>query len=101
MILRLAKLVGLLLCLAALGQAHARKPNIVILLADDLGYGELGCQGNLEIPTPHIDSIAANGVRFTDGYVTGPFCSTSRAGLLTGRYQNRFGYESNPIGHHN
>ena len=101
MILRLAKLVGLLLCLAALGQAHARKPNIVILLADDLGYGELGCQGNPEIPTPHIDSIAANGVRFTDGYVTGPFCSTSRAGLLTGRYQNRFGYEFNPIGHHN
>ena len=101
MILRLAKLVGLLLCLAALGQAHARKPNIVILLADDLGYGELGCQGNPEIPTPNIDSIAANGVRFTDGYVTGPFCSTSRAGLLTGRYQNRFGYELNPIGHHN
>ena len=87
MILRLANLVGLLLCLAALGQAHARKPNIVILLADDLGYGELGCQGNPEIPTPHIDSIAANGVRFTDGYVSGPFCSTSRAGLLTGRYQ--------------
>ena len=61
----------------------------------------MGCQGNPEIPTPHIDSIAANGVRFTDGYVTGPFCSTSRAGLLTGRYQNRFGHEFNPIGHHN
>jgi arylsulfatase A-like enzyme len=77
------------------------KPNIVVLLADDLGYGELGCQGNTEIPTPHIDSIAGNGVRFTNGYVTAPFCSASRAGLITGRYQTRFGYESNPIGHRN
>ena len=76
----------------------ARQPNIVILLADDLGYGELGCQGNQEIPTPHIDSIAANGVRFTSGYVAGPNCSPSRAGLLTGRIPTRFGYEFNPIG---
>ena len=50
--------------------AADRLPNIVILLADDLGYGELGCQGNQQIPTPHIDSIAKNGVRFTQGYVT-------------------------------
>ncbi|MCA8996269.1 MAG: sulfatase-like hydrolase/transferase [Planctomycetaceae bacterium] len=78
-----------------------RLPNIVILLADDLGYGELGCQGNPEIPTPHIDSIATNGVRFTQGYVTAPFCSASRAGLLTGKYQTRFGYEFNPIGAQN
>ncbi len=83
------------------GSAWARPPNIVILLADDLGYGELGCQGNPQIPTPHIDSIAAAGVRFTDGYVTAAYCSASRAGLLTGRYQTRFGYEFNPIGHHN
>ncbi len=101
---RLAKLSCLfVLGLMALGQAHAAdnnlaKPNIVILLADDLGYGELGCQGNTEIPTPHIDSIAANGVRFTNGYVTAPFCSASRAGLITGRYQTRFRYEFNPIG---
>lgn len=79
-------------------QDRAKFPNIVILLADDLGYGELGCQGNDQIPTPHIDSIAANGIRFTDGYVTGPFCSSSRAGLMTGRIQTRFGYEKNPIG---
>ena len=78
-----------------------RRPNIVLLFADDLGYGELGCQGNHEIPTPHIDSIAAAGVRFTNGYVTAPFCSASRAGLLTGRYQTRFGYEFNPIGAEN
>lgn len=75
-----------------------RRPNIVLLFADDLGYGELGCQGNDEIPTPNIDSIAADGVRFTSGYVTAPFCSASRAGLLTGKYQTRFGYEFNPIG---
>jgi arylsulfatase B len=74
------------------------RPNIVLLFADDLGYGELGCQGNPEIPTPHIDSIAEAGVRFTSGYVTASYCSPSRAGLLTGRYQTRFGYEFNPIG---
>src|SRR6266536_3169690 len=71
---------------------QVRKPNIVILLADDLGYGELGCQGNPQIPTPNIDSIARNGVRFTGGYVTAPVCSPSRAGLMTGRYQTRFGH---------
>ena len=78
-----------------------KRPNIVLLLADDLGYGELGCQGNPQIPTLHIDSIAISGVRFTNGYVTAPYCSASRAGLMTGRYQTRFGYEFNPIGHRN
>jgi arylsulfatase B len=83
--------------------SHAAEPppNIVLLLADDLGYGELGCQGNLQIPTPHIDSIAASGIRFTNGYVTGAYCSVSRAGLMTGRYPMRFGYEFNPIGAQN
>jgi len=76
-----------------------RRPNIVILFADDLGYGELGCQGNDEIPTPNIDSIAQQGVRFTDGYVTEPVCSPSRAGLMTGRYQHRFGYTFNVMPH--
>ncbi len=76
-----------------------RAPNVVVLLADDLGYGELGCQGNDEISTPHIDSIAAGGVRFTDGYVTEPVCSPSRAGLITGRYQHRFGYTHNVMPH--
>lgn len=78
-----------------------RRPNVILLLADDLGWGELGCQGNPEIPTPHIDSIARNGVRFTNGYVSAPFCSPSRAGLLTGRYQTRFGHEMNVIGARN
>jgi arylsulfatase A-like enzyme len=74
-------------------------PNIIVLFADDLGYGELGCQGNSEIPTPHIDSIARNGVRFTNGYVTASFCSPSRAGLMSGRYQARFGYHINVMPH--
>lgn len=76
----------------------SKQPNIIVLFADDLGYGELGCQGNPQIPTPHIDAIAANGVRFTNGYVAGPNCSPSRAGLLTGRIPTRFGYEFNPTG---
>ena len=79
----------------------AEQPNIIVLLADDLGYGELSCQGNPEIPTPHIDSIAHNGVRLTQAYVTAPNCSPSRAGLLTGRIPTRFGYEFNPIGARN
>ena len=79
----------------------ARIPNIVLILVDDLGYGELGCQGNPQIPTPNIDSLATHGIRFTNGYVTASYCSPSRAGLLTGRYQTRFGYELNPVGRHN
>ena len=78
-----------------------RPPNIIVLLADDLGYAELGCQGNKDIPTPNIDSIARNGVRFTNGYVSAPVCCPSRAGLMTGRYQTRFGHEFNLIGSQN
>ena len=81
--------------------APARRPIIVVILADDLGYGELSGQGNPQIPTPHIDSIAANGVRFTNGYVSAPICAPSRAGLMTGRYQTRFGHERNVAGERN
>jgi arylsulfatase B len=77
------------------------RPNIILLFVDDLGYGELGCQGNPEIPTPHIDALARQGVRCTSGYVTASYCSPSRAGILTGRYQTRFGYELNPVGRNN
>ncbi|MBL0156715.1 MAG: sulfatase-like hydrolase/transferase [Bryobacterales bacterium] len=84
-----------------LAQRPERPPNIVVILADDLGSGELGCQGNPQIPTPHIDSLAANGVRFTQGYVSAPYCAPSRAGLLTGRYQTRFGHERNVVGTRN
>jgi len=74
----------------------ARKPNLVILLADDLGYADLGFQGCKDIPTPNLDALAKSGVRCTNGYVSGPYCSPTRAGLLTGRYQTRFGHEFNP-----
>jgi arylsulfatase A-like enzyme len=82
-------------------KASTSPPNIILLLADDLGSGELGFQGNTQIPTPHIDSIAKNGIKFTQAYVTAPNCSPSRAGLLTGRIPTRFGYEFNPIGARN
>ena len=75
-----------------------RRPNIVLIFADDLGYGDLSCYNQRAEPTPNIDSIADNGVRFTDGYVTAPMCSPSRAGLMTGRYQQRFGHEFNAGG---
>ena len=78
--------------------AAADRPNVVLIVADDLGYGELGCYGGRDVPTPHLDAIARQGVRFTNGYVTAPFCAASRAALLTGRYQTRFGFENNPIG---
>jgi arylsulfatase A-like enzyme len=95
----LAATAGLSAATAA--TAAATKPNVVLIVADDLGYGELGCQGNAEIPTPNIDSIARQGVRFTNGYVTAPMCSPSRAALMTGRYQTRFGHEWTPIGAQN
>ena len=75
------------------GAEVVAKPNILLIVADDLGYGELGCQGNSQIPTPHIDSLANSGIRFTSGYVSCPVCSPTRAGLMTGRYQQRFGFE--------
>ncbi len=84
--------------LLATGAARGpiRKPNIVLIFSDDQGYADMGCHGCTDIPTPHMDAIAAAGARFTDGYVTAPVCSPSRAGLLTGRYQQRFGHEHNP-----
>ena len=78
--------------------SNAAQPNIVIFYADDLGWGELGCQGyTKDIPTPHIDALAKNGLRFTNGYVAATYCSPSRAGLMTGRYPTRFGHEFNTV----
>src|SRR5262245_57246657 len=76
--------------------AAKRRPNILIILADDMGYAAAGCQGCPDVPTPHLDALAKNGVRCTSGYVSGPYCSPTRAGLMTGRYQQRFGHEFNP-----
>lgn len=89
-------LLALVIFAASLLSA-ADKPNILVILADDLGWGELGCQGfTKQIPTPNIDSLAASGTRFTNGYVSGPYCSPTRAGFMTSKYQTRFGHEFNP-----
>jgi arylsulfatase A-like enzyme len=90
-------ILGLLAGLLALAPATAApRPNVLVIVADDQGYNDLGCQGCKDIPTPNIDSIARNGIRCTNGYVSGPYCSPTRAGLMTGRYQQRFGHEFNP-----
>src|SRR5215213_1651605 len=83
-----------LLALASLGAISAaaeRKPNIVIILADDMGYGDLGCYGHPSIRTPNLDRMAAEGMRFTDFYSAAEVCTPSRAALLTGRYPLRSG----------
>lgn len=78
-----------------------RQPNIIVILVDDMGYGDLGCQGTVsDVRTPHIDTLAENGIRFTQAYVTAPQCGPSRAAMLSGRYQNRFGFESNEWAYH-
>ena len=92
-----------LLCAGAMGSSTmaagyetSGKPNIIVIFSDDHGYADLGCQGVFaDVVTPHIDALAAGGVRMTAGYVTAPQCVPSRAGLLSGKYQNRFGLESN------
>ncbi|MGY8768937.1 MAG: sulfatase-like hydrolase/transferase [Pirellulales bacterium] len=74
----------------------ANQPNVIIIYTDDHGYADLSCQGIVDdIKTPYTDQLAAEGVRFTSGYCSAPQCRPSRAGLLTGRYQNRFGLEQN------
>jgi arylsulfatase B len=101
MLRRALVLAGWLACGALPGfSAEPARPNILFIVADDLGYGEPGCYGG-DLPTPNIDALAASGVRFTSGYVTAPFCAPSRAALLTGRYGTRFGFEFNPIGARN
>jgi arylsulfatase A-like enzyme len=92
-VLTLAALVG---AVGGLTAADARKPNVIVILADDMGYADIGVNGCKDIPTPNIDSLAKNGVRCTNGYVSHPYCSPTRAGMLTGRYQQRYGHEFNP-----
>lgn len=102
------RLLGLALALQAAGGAGrpAKKvaatppvdprPNVLVLVADDLGYGDLAAYGGADIATPNIDRLFKEGVRFTDGYMSASLCSPSRAGLLTGKYQQRFGHDFNP-----
>ena len=87
----------LLFLTSALGAASAAAalPNILIILADDMGYGDMGCMGSDELATPNLDALAASGVLCTQAYVASPVCSPSRAGLITGRDPRRFGYEGN------
>ena len=80
------------LLVAPLGELHAaERPNFVIIMADDLGYGDIGCYGSQRIRTPHLDRLAVEGMRFTDFHSSGAVCSPTRAGLMTGRYQQRAG----------
>ena len=81
--------------MALVSSAADERPNIILILADDLGYGDVGFQGSTQIPTPSLDRLAASGVVCTQGYVSAPVCSPSRAGLLTGRNQVEFGYDNN------
>jgi arylsulfatase A-like enzyme len=77
-------------------EKQSPRPNIILIVADDLGYSDLRSYGNNSIQTPNIDSLGSGGIRFTQAYVTSPICSPSRMGLMTGRYQNRFGGEFMP-----
>ena len=91
----LSLLVAATVSLSA-AEPRSGKPNILVILTDDQGFSDVGFQGCKDIPTPNLDRLAASGVRCTSAYVTHPYCSPSRAGLLTGRYQARFGHEHNP-----
>ncbi|MFO7974025.1 MAG: sulfatase-like hydrolase/transferase [Candidatus Hydrogenedentota bacterium] len=90
-----AAVTALGLCAGRAGHAasKARKPNFVLIMADDLGYGDLGCYGNTRIKTPNLDALAAEGLRFTDFHSNAPVCSPTRAALVTGRYQQRTGID--------
>jgi len=91
------KIVVLMLCISIYdSSASSNKPNFIVIMTDDQGYNDVGFNGCKDIPTPNIDRIAYEGIKFTDGYVSYPVCGPSRAGLLTGRYQDRFGFTTNP-----
>lgn len=85
-----------LLAAGPLAAAEPSRPNVLVIVGDDMGYADIGVHGCKDIPTPNLDALAKAGVRCTNGYVSGPYCSPTRAGLLTGRYQTRFGHEFNP-----
>ncbi len=78
-----------------LGQNAPEKPNLILIVADDLGYADLSMHGSKQIPTPHIDRLSEEGIHFTAGYVSSAVCSPSRAGLITGKNQVEFGYDNN------
>ena len=87
------KRLHILILLHAVMLAVQGQPNIVLIMADDLGYGDLSCYGSELIHTPHLDQMAAEGIKFTDFHSNGPVCSPTRAALMTGKYQQRTGVE--------
>src|SRR4051794_5004414 len=87
--------IAILWSSAGVSAQDRARTNILVILADDTGFSDIGVQGCKDIPTPNIDSIGKNGIRCTNGYVSCPYCSPTRAGLMTGRYQERFGHEFN------
>ncbi|MFM2143650.1 MAG: Arylsulfatase precursor, partial [Verrucomicrobiota bacterium] len=87
---------SLFFLLLSISGVLAASPNVMVIIADDLGYNDVGFQGSKEIATPNLDALAARGLRCTNGYVSHSFCSPTRAGIMTGRYQHRFGHENNP-----
>ena len=97
----LTRTLGLVFAIAIISQTTmtkaADKPNIVFLFSDDAGYADFGFNGSTQMKTPNLDQLAASGVKFTQAYVTDPTCGPSRAGLMTGMYQQRFGYEENNV----
>lgn len=101
---KLSKLAGGIIALSVLAgyscssgeKPEIRKPNIIVLLVDDAGYADFGFMGSKDLKTPNIDKLAYGGVIFTDAHVSATVCGPSRAGILTGRYQQRFGFECNP-----
>ena len=92
---KLALFFGCILILVSCSSINDSKPNIIIILADDAGYSDFGFMGSVEIKTPNLDQLALDGVTFNNAYVSASVCSPSRAGLLTGMYQQRFGHECN------
>ena len=87
---------GAVVSVAFCVHTQAKTPNLIVIMADDLGYNDVGFNGSKQIPTPNIDRIAANGVKCTAAYTSYSVCGPSRAGFITGRYGQRFGFERNP-----
>ena len=89
-------LIAVTVCMAFQASAKQDQPNLIVIMVDDMGYRDASCYGCVDFKTPNIDKLAESGLRLTEGYVSHPYCSPSRAGLMSGRYQQRFGHEHNP-----
>ena len=96
LIMKLVRILLSILCFWQFGSLAVSRdsPNIVMIMSDDQGYGDLGCYGATDLETPHLDRLAEEGIRFTDFYANGPTCSPTRAAFLTGRYQQRLGLDN-------